>query len=216
MMFARPIVLIAAMAIMSGTVLPNAAGADSKPTSNRLYKWVDEQGVTHYGETIPPEYQNRESVEMNRRGVILRKQDRALTSEEVKQQEREIERKKQEVKQAQEQARRDKALLATYTTEGQLEETRERHLLAPLSVIKTLQPQIKRSQDRIEELRKKAKEFTDKQKPVPESVQEEMEDEELQVQALQMDVSRKRSEADSINARFDADKKRFRELKGVN
>ena len=25
----------------------------------KLYKWVDENGTTHYGETIPPKYANR-------------------------------------------------------------------------------------------------------------------------------------------------------------
>jgi hypothetical protein len=147
---------------------------------------------------------------------VLRKQERALTPEEIRARDREIERQKTELKLSQDRARRDKALLATYTTENQLEETRERHLQAPLSVIKTLEPQIKRSQDRVEELKKKAKEFSDKQKAVPDSVQEEIDDEELQAQALQTDLVRKRSEADAINARFDADKKRFRELKGVN
>jgi hypothetical protein len=26
----------------------------------KLYKWVDDKGVTHYGEVIPPEYANKE------------------------------------------------------------------------------------------------------------------------------------------------------------
>jgi hypothetical protein len=148
--------------------------------------------------------------------VILRKQERALTPEEIKQKEREVERKKLELKMAHEQSRRDKALLATYTTESQLEETRVRHLSVPLSVIKSLEPQVKRSQDHVDELKKKAKDFSDKQKPVPNSVQEEIDDEEFQIQALQMDLVRKRSEADLINARFDSDKKRLRELMGLN
>ena len=26
----------------------------------KLYKWVDDKGITHYGEVIPPEYANKE------------------------------------------------------------------------------------------------------------------------------------------------------------
>lgn len=207
---------ILAVTVLLSAFSTGALGGESKSPSNRMYKWVDEKGVTHYGEFIPPEYQNQESVEMNARGVVVRKQDRAPTPDEIRQKEREAERKRQEFKQAEEQARRDKALLATYTTESQLEETRGRHLLAPGSVMKTLEPQIKKSLDRMSELKKKASEFVDKQKPVPESLQEEIEDEEAQVQSLQMDMARKKSETDSINARFDADKKRLRELRGLN
>ena len=30
----------------------------SFPVAAKLYKWVDDNGTTHYGETVPPEYAN--------------------------------------------------------------------------------------------------------------------------------------------------------------
>ena len=38
-----------AIALIAGLVF-------SLPAAAKLYKWVDDQGVTHYGETIPPPY----------------------------------------------------------------------------------------------------------------------------------------------------------------
>ena len=31
----------------------------SLPAMATLYKWVDNNGITHYGETIPPEYADK-------------------------------------------------------------------------------------------------------------------------------------------------------------
>jgi hypothetical protein len=49
-----------------------------------MYKWVDENGVTHYGDSIPSQYINRANVELNQGGVILKKNEPALTPEQIK------------------------------------------------------------------------------------------------------------------------------------
>jgi hypothetical protein len=45
----------------------------SAMAGGRIYKWTDEKGVTHYGESIPPEYRDQAATEMNQRGLALRK-----------------------------------------------------------------------------------------------------------------------------------------------
>src|ERR1700692_634462 len=39
------------------------------PNARKLYKWVDEQGVTHFGDHIPPEYASQEQHVVNSQGV---------------------------------------------------------------------------------------------------------------------------------------------------
>ena len=39
----------------------------------KLYKWVDNQGVTHYGETIPPEYADKDNVLLDDKGRVIKK-----------------------------------------------------------------------------------------------------------------------------------------------
>src|ERR1700692_418602 len=47
-----------------------AATAGSATENGRtVYKWVDEQGVTHYGDHIPPEYAAQEQHVINAQGV---------------------------------------------------------------------------------------------------------------------------------------------------
>jgi len=56
--------------------------AFSLPAAAKLYnKWVDENGTTHYGETIPPEYADKDRAELNKAGRVVKKQD-VLTPEE--------------------------------------------------------------------------------------------------------------------------------------
>jgi len=42
----------------------------------KLYKWVDEKGVTHYGETIPPEYAGKDNVQFNDQGRVIKRTDK--------------------------------------------------------------------------------------------------------------------------------------------
>jgi hypothetical protein len=51
--------------------LPLARAPPGRPIGNgrTLYKWVDDQGVTHYGDHIPPEYASQEQHIINSQGV---------------------------------------------------------------------------------------------------------------------------------------------------
>src|SRR6202795_407199 len=57
-----------------------AAGASNGRT---LYKWVDEQGVTHYGDHIPPEYAAQEQHVINAQGVEISRLEAQKTPEQL-------------------------------------------------------------------------------------------------------------------------------------
>lgn len=52
------------------------------PVSAKLYKWVDEDGKTHYSDKMPPDQINNAHQELSDQGVIKEQVDRALTDEE--------------------------------------------------------------------------------------------------------------------------------------
>lgn len=56
--------LVAVLCLSAGTAV-NAWAEGS------TYKWVDDQGVTHYGDSIPPQYAQKESTQLNRNGVAI-------------------------------------------------------------------------------------------------------------------------------------------------
>ncbi|MEY4729134.1 MAG: hypothetical protein RL020_292, partial [Pseudomonadota bacterium] len=93
-----------------------------------LVKWVDEKGVTHYGDSIPPEYASRSTTELSKQGIILNKTDAELTPAQRKAREEQAGRDVLQKKKNIEQERRDVAIFSTYTSEKEIDVVRDRTL----------------------------------------------------------------------------------------
>jgi hypothetical protein len=204
--------LIAALAGM--LMLSNAVGAaqPSQAQPGRIYKWVDEKGVTHYGQAIPPEYRNREAAEMNRRGVTLKRIDGVATPAQRKAAEDRALRAKEEQKRLYEQRRRDVALMHTYTSAREIEEARDRNLTLPQQAIRGLEPRMKQAQERLNSTLAQAYELKRSGTPVPDYLADDISSQKLEVDAMRADVGRHRSQIEAIRTRFDADRQRYLEL----
>ena len=173
------------------------------------YKWVDENGVTHYGDSIPPEYRNSANIELNQRGVILKKNDPALTVEERKAKEAELVKQR---KQETEQKRKDTILMKTYTSVEEIDLTRDRNLQQAERVIQDTQTQLKSVQADLDESRKHAATYARENKPVPDGLQYDIETMEKNKQELELVILQKRTDAEELRARFEEDKKHYIEL----
>ena len=173
------------------------------------YKWVDEHGVTHYGDSIPLEYRDRANIEMNKRGVILKKNDPALTVEERKAKEAELAKQR---KQATEQKRKDTILMNTYSSVEEIDLARDRNLQQIELIIKNIQEQKKAVQADLDARRDLAEAYSQVNKPVPEGLLQDVEALEKNKQDLETAIAQKRKAADEIRARFEQDKKRYIEL----
>jgi len=102
--------------------------ATSGPARAALYKWTDEKGVVHYTDTLPPEAVDKARVELNKQGVEVKKTDKALTPEQRRAMEQDVQKQKELARQQEEVARRDRALLSTYTSEAEIDLARKRSL----------------------------------------------------------------------------------------
>src|SRR5229473_2587796 len=58
-----------AVSVLLLLVTTSLSAGTPPPGGRKLYKWVDEQGVTHYGDHIPPEYASQEQHVINSQGV---------------------------------------------------------------------------------------------------------------------------------------------------
>jgi hypothetical protein len=191
-------------------ILSDATAGAQQP--GRIYKWVDEKGVTHYGQSIPPEYREQGGAEMNKGGMTVRRIDPVATPEQRKAAEERARRDKEEQKRVYEQRRRDTALLNTYTSPREIDEARERTLALPTQAIRGLEPRVKRAQERLAELEAKSDAFRKGGKPVPDHVQDDITDQKLELDGLRTDIERHQSQIEAIRARFDQDKQRYIEL----
>ncbi|PIX99916.1 MAG: DUF4124 domain-containing protein [Hydrogenophilales bacterium CG_4_9_14_3_um_filter_59_35] len=183
--------------------------------AGKLYSWVDEQGKTHYGNTVPPQYAQQGNAELNQKGAVVKKTDPALTPAQRKAKEEELAQQKEEEKKKLEQKRRDKALLNTYTTEKEIDLVRDRNLQQGELQLQSMELRAKQVQPRLDQARKRAGVLVAKKKPLSPDLQQEIEEAEKEIQHLQEMIQQKRVEMDSIRARFEDDKKRFRELRQI-
>src|SRR5437660_9914511 len=98
----------------------------SRDAHSATYKWVDDKGIVHYADKMPTDAVNRGHIEFDRQGIAIRKTDPALTPEQVRARAAEVEQRAQAAKEREETARRDRALLASYTREDDIDLARGR------------------------------------------------------------------------------------------
>jgi hypothetical protein len=175
----RQLFLTALLALL----VPATAAAQS-------YRCVGKDGKKYYGQSLPPQCVGQSVEQLNASGRVVKKFDaQASADERARAEAEESERKKREVI-SKEEGRRDRALLATYSSEAEIEVSRKRALGGNVT-------QIREIEGKIAGLRKR--------KAANENVETE-----LKVEENLLDVKKK--EAEQINHRYDDDKKRFLEL----
>ncbi len=102
-------------AVLAAGIVGNAAA------KGVAYRWVDEQGVVHYGDRVPPQYAQKEQSVLNNQGVEVRRLDAQKSPEQVAaetRQQQEIIRQKQH----------DSFLMTTYTSVKDIEALRDERL----------------------------------------------------------------------------------------
>ena len=187
--------------------------AFSLPAAAKMYKWVDDQGVTHYGETIPPEYADKDRSELNKTGRTINK--KAVLSPEERRAKEEAEAKKRDdAEAALESKRRDKALVNTYSNPAEIDLARKRNLQQIDARVNGIGSQVKIVNDSLIGLQKEAEGYRQAGKKLPPSLQEDMDETQARLTKLQQDLDKAKADKAAMEARYDADKARYKELTG--
>jgi Domain of unknown function (DUF4124) len=115
----RPV--LGLLLVLSGLVPAGAdaaAAAGSNSNKNIAYRWVDEQGVVHYGDRVPPQYVEKERALLNSQGVVVGHLDAQKTPEQIASETRAHE-------EARKQKQHDSFLVTTYTSVKDIEALRD-------------------------------------------------------------------------------------------
>jgi hypothetical protein len=171
-----------------------------------LYKWVDDNGETHYGEVVPPEYANKDKVQFDDKGRVIKAKPAESNTNVVAG-------NSAEQKAALEQRRKDKALLNTYSNEKEIDLARDRNLQLVEARIKNIEEMQKSAQEDLDSYRKEAKD-AGAGKAIPASIQVDISAAESRIAKLKQDMDVAKAKAESVRAAFEADKARYRELIG--
>jgi hypothetical protein len=117
-----------------------AFGASSP--AHAVFKCTDDKGVTHYGDTMPPQCSKRDVVEYTKEGDIVRKFDAPLTTDQLRIREEAAQKRSEELRLIREQRQKDLALIGTYGAEREFDVARDGDLVELDSRKKTLATRI--------------------------------------------------------------------------
>lgn len=187
-----------------------AAAALSLPAAARTYCCSDKSGQRICGDTLPPQCEDRAYREFGDKGV--RNVEAPLTAEQKAKREAEAAKKKEEERIANEQRRKDQALLNTYGSEKDIDLLRDRAVADMEATGKLTQEKYDAALKRKRQLEKETEFYT--KKPVPESLKSQIKENEVEIAAQKKLIDDKQKEIEAVRAKFETDRKRFRELAG--
>ena len=179
----------------------------------KLYKWVDDNGTTHYGEVIPPEYANKDRDSINKAGMLDKRPEK-VNPEAVRAKNEADQQKKLENQAAVEQQRRDSALLNTYSNEHEIDMARDRSLVLVDARIESYKMLLISSQSTLDGLKKESDSRTKTGKKIPQSLLNDTTQTEARISRYKAELAKSVEELAAVKARFEGDKELYRKLKG--
>jgi hypothetical protein len=208
---------LASILAIAGLALPAITFAQNQ-AQPKIHRWVDDQGVVHYTDRVPPEFANRDREILNDQAVAVGFEEGEVTAEE----QAELDRQRAIAEQAQlerdNQARRDRMLLETYLTVADIEDLRDRRLELLDSQIKVTELYLVNLRKRLGVLEREAsvfKPYSQKEgaSPVPDDLALEMSRAEASIALYEQTLDRTRQDQETLRAAFELDIVRFKELK---
>lgn len=202
--------LIATLAI---TAWPLAAANAAK-----LYKWVDENGRIHYSDKMPPEIVRKEHSVLNDSGLAIKTVEPPKSEEEIAAEQRRAEeeekRRTEEAALATAQAKKDRVLLDTFLSEKDMIRARDSRVAALDNSIQLSQTQSNRLELRLADLEKEhALHQSRGNTKMAEQVARQIADTKNMIVENKSYIRSQETEKARIIDKFNADIKRFRELK---
>jgi hypothetical protein len=201
--------------MLCAVTLLGSPGFSPRAESGRtVYKWVDEHGVIHYGDHIPPEYATQERQVINKQGVEIRRLEAQKTPEQLAAEEQ----KKLEVEQSQ---NRDRNLLNTYVSVLEIERLRDQRVTLLSDQIKVTSQFLEVLNGRLKKLRAASlrfKPYSDDPNAaaMPDQIAEDLVRQGNDIRTQEQNLREKRSEEATMRKQFESDIERFKELKGIH
>ena len=175
------------------------------------YHCVGKDGKHYYGSIIPAECLGRPVEQLNSQGMVIKRIDPEASERERLAKEAEAARKREEEAAAKDAARRNRALLATYASEVDIEDARSRALADNQKAVVEAESRLAAIRKRQSDLEKELEFYKGKNQP-PARLADDMKSAENDLKAAQDSLAAKKKEVEGINAKYDEDKKRYTEL----
>ena len=174
------------------------------------YKWTDEQGVVHYSDKAPPETPAKGATILDKQGRPVKKIEPPLTPEQAKAKADDEERQRAQQKAKDDQARKDRALMQSYTSEAEIDIARNR-------AVSTLEGQIKSAQAYRADLASRQNAIAQQKaaygkKPIPIELERESASVDSELSRQGVLIAQKQEELVNAAQKYDAIKQRWHEI----
>jgi len=194
-------------------LLPLAAGAQE----GKVFRWVDDNGQVHYGDSIPAEYAELPKKILNDHGIAVENLEGKKTEEQLEAERLEAD---QQVARA-EQHRKDQALLATYLTIEEILMHRDRRVELFQAQSRVTELYLSNLARRLETLRSDAANYKpyseDANAPmIPENLANHLRQTKETIDRHERNLKKFQADEQQIIARFAGDISRFKALKGID
>jgi hypothetical protein len=198
--------IIATLAVSCGL----ACAATNTGSAKSSYRWVDEHGVVHYGDSIPPQYSQQETSVLNQQGVEINRHEAQKTPAQLEEEARLTQLRVQ-------QKQRDTFLLTTYTSVKDIEQLRDERLeqmqgqrVAAEQYIATLHERLMGLQARVMTFRPYNTAATARR--MPDDLAEDVVHTLNEVRSQHNALKRRDADESAMRTQFQADIDRYREL----
>jgi hypothetical protein len=200
-----------AICAAAAILLPLAAHAQ-RTDEQYTYRCTGTDGKKYYGQAIPQACLGQPLEMLNKQGLVVKRIDPEGDEKARVAKEQDAE-KKRELDAAQKDAmRRNRALLATYTSEKDIEEARGRALREHQKQVDEIQGRMDEIKRRHARYEKDLALYKDAGKGAPPArLKEEITNAEIDFKAQQSLMDAKKKEVEGINARYNEDKRRYQE-----
>jgi hypothetical protein len=209
------------LAVLAGTLTDAGAAtkrssqsSKSRDSAQPVYRWVDENGVVHFGDQVPPQYANTDRQVLNQYGVPVKTQQGAVTE-----QERAAADQAAAVRESQAAAaRRDEVLLSTYLSVEEIEALRDRRTELMAGQISITENYLASLNEKLAKLKDEASAYKPYSKdpaaePIDGKLAQELADTLDSIALYERTLLDARTRQGQMVAEFDADIARFRELR---
>lgn len=175
-----------------------------------MYKWVDDQGVVHYSDKAPPDVPPKGESVLDKQGREVKKIEPPPSPAQIKAKEEQDERQQALAKVKEDQARKDKALMQSYTSEDEINIARTRAISTIDSQINSAQAYSADLTSRQQSIAKQKAKYAGK--PIPAELDHESATIDAELSRQTILIRQKQEERSLAATKYDTIKQRWHEI----
>jgi hypothetical protein len=198
-------------ALTAAALLAAPLAAQAQPKEQYTYRCVGNDGKKYYGQTLPQQCLGRPVELINKQGLVVKRIDHEGEEKARLAKEAEAEKQRELEIAAKDAQRRHRALLATYSSEKEIEDARTRDLREHQRQLRDVEDKIGAIKKRQQQFQAELALFKGADGDGPTRLKQEIVNASIDLRAQQTLLDAKKKDAVGINARYDEDRKRYAE-----